>query len=648
MAVETSPLEALRNGIGERLRSGFPMLPLPTFLRKDVSLVAGAVPDTESEDITDPFKTLEGLDVKTVLMQGMVDHDEVFQPAIGRVRFVVKDLVIKNLVSNGGIEGIDNLHWAIAWARAQNKGMRFFGAHEADADHMVLVYLLEEAGFKIQDELTFLAGVNMQKRPSVKRLTRCADVIYNVTPRDAHHLQELLSRKDEFGFNEEQIERLEEIKRTFSLMNRRSGRALVEQCVRGRKPLVAYIEGGRSYDGYLRPSQEEFSAIIPKDDSVVIVPYRLYGPRELNPPGKDPKILNYHLIPGFRQKVRMVVGEPYLSSEVWEVHKARTEEARGADGSKINPMEWPMANIVNLDQHFARPEELPHYADLMARFAPQRNRIIVPDEKGHLSSRVNGQDYPILRYTYPDNWIHTLGRKLFGFYLRVWHDFSVQLDPTMPKEGPVLFLTNHDSHLTTIALMIADPYYPWTTVPVKSEFSRIPGVKQFLDAWKVKYVNRDGEDSKVARELLHILSEGRTVCIAAEGTRSRDGRLQPMDSSLVALTLIAAKRGYPVVPIGVLGTFDALPPGRWFPGPAHISVTAGKPMDLSQFVSQKATAALKIEAAKYMQDQLAALLPPGQRPAPGTPAMWEKKDYLKPRIIRQEKSWGANTKPPLG
>lgn len=246
----------------------------------------------------------------------------------------------------------------------------------------------------------------------------------------------------------------------------------------------------------------------------------------------------------------------------------------------------------------------------------------------YLPAEIGGWNNPVLKERYPDNLIHMIGRAVLGFYMRNYHSLDIQLDQGMPKTGPALFLTNHDSHLTTIALMVADPYYPPTIVPIKREIFENPVAKILMEAWGAIPVRRDGRDREAVNKMLHLLKQGRTVCIAAEGTRSKDGVLQPMDSSLVSFTLICARRGYPVVPIVEIGTYDGLPRGARFPKVYPISVRGGKPMDLSPWVFQTLTPAVKTAAAQYIQNTLAALLPLDQRPPPGTKPMWDREEYL--------------------
>lgn len=371
MMIELAQLKNLGSGIGGRLNSIF---------RSNGKLQASAVSDTESEQILDPFKTLSNLQKKAAVMHDIVENNLVAQPAIGRFRFVVMSW-FSQLVQDGGIEGLDNLQTAINRARKDHVRLIFTPTHLADADHLALVYSMSKRKLGIEDQLIFLGGAgNMQLRQSIKRFTRSANVIYNVTPRDAKHLQDLRELADAYGLDKGQKKDLQSIGETFDAMKERSAQAVKRICVEGKNPMVVYIEGGRSYDGYLRSPLASYSKLIPRDDSAIIVPCRIYGTRELNPPGEDPKQLlrNEIYFPWLRHKITIRVGEPYFSSEVWKIWKARMESARQtANGEKveINPMDWVMANIANLDPVFVKKSDLIVYADLMESFAPERNRM---------------------------------------------------------------------------------------------------------------------------------------------------------------------------------------------------------------------------------------------------------------------------------
>ena len=479
-------------GVEKRLIQRVPRIPFLSRFQNTESAAAKVEPDTETEDIVDPHATLRGLRVKVDIMSDLLRTDMVEQPAIGVTRFFVRNWFRRG-VKVEEIEGLNNLRLAIAVSEATGKRIFFTPAHIADMDHTAAVFSLEKAGRKfgrIQNNLVWIGGVNMLRRPKIRRFLRSEHVIYNVTPRDMDHLQTLLDHSREYGFDDQQRDELNRIRETFNIMREEAKKRVGETCVKGKKPMVAYIEGGRSYDGLLKTPQKGFAKYFPRDDSAIIVPYRVYGTRKINPPGKDLTLLTRAMLP-FQKKplVSMKVGKPYLSSEGWEVWKARMAElkAAGRKDAKVNPVEWHMANIAALDMSMVRPEEQKTYVDLMRRFPPKG--FYVPSE-------IDGKRNPFIEAKYADNKTHMIGRALLGAWMRLYHRLEVQFHPDMPKKGPVLFYTSHGGNLTTLALMVGDPFYPPTSVPIKSEsFKGITG--KLLRAWEAFPVNREISGRKI-------------------------------------------------------------------------------------------------------------------------------------------------------
>lgn len=196
-----------------------------------------------------------------------------------------------------------------------------------------------------------------------------------------------------------------------------------------------------------------------------------------------------------------------------------------------------------------------------------------------------------------------LVRALFGGYLRAWHQFRVEGYELIPATGPALVLTNHTSLLDVPALMVAD-VYPDSALVAKASLFKVPIVRQALHAWGAIPVERQGRDTAGVRAILRALRAGRVVALAAEGHRSRTGRLQPVNPVIARL---AAGAGVPIIPVGIAGTFRALPPGSMLPRRHPVVLRLGAPFRLERGLDD-ATAALGIQAA------IAALLPPDQQP----------------------------------
>jgi 1-acyl-sn-glycerol-3-phosphate acyltransferase len=203
-------------------------------------------------------------------------------------------------------------------------------------------------------------------------------------------------------------------------------------------------------------------------------------------------------------------------------------------------------------------------------------------------------------------------------YMRAWHRLTVEGRERLPATGPALVLANHASVLDVLALAAANPF-PGATAAIKAAMFARPGLGRVLAAWEAIPVARDGQDTAAVRALLGALRRGRVVGMAAEGRRSRDGRLGAVHP---VLARVAVRAGVPVVPLGIGGSFAALPPGAWWPRRRPIRIRVGPPLRFPPGTSGAAAAARIGEA-------IAALLPPEQRPlpdprpapgAPGAPA----------------------------
>ena len=188
-------------------------------------------------------------------------------------------------------------------------------------------------------------------------------------------------------------------------------------------------------------------------------------------------------------------------------------------------------------------------------------------------------------------------------YLRFWHRFEAQGLEHVPHRGPGLALTNHASLLDIPALMAVDPFED-ATMLAKASLFKVPLVRRVLDAWGAIPVERQGRDLAGIRALMGALRQGRMVAVAAEGRRTRSGRLEPIHPVLARIALNA---DVPLIPVGIAGSFAALPPGAIFPRPRKIVLRVGEPFRFPPGTSEE-------EAARRIRDAIAALLPPEQRP----------------------------------
>jgi len=176
--------------------------------------------------------------------------------------------------------------------------------------------------------------------------------------------------------------------------------------------------------------------------------------------------------------------------------------------------------------------------------------------------------------------------------------------------GPVILASNHASFLDP-PIVGAGLHRPVNYLGRESLF-RYPIIGSILRSWNAVPVDRDGGGAAGLRAILDRLLAGGAILLFPEGTRTRDGRLQPARSG-IGLTVI--KSNAPVVPVRVFGSFEAYNRTHFFPVPVQLTVRYGRPIDFSALRAEAKTcskARLKViyqEVADRIMSEIARLEP---------------------------------------
>lgn len=148
----------------------------------------------------------------------------------------------------------------------------------------------------------------------------------------------------------------------------------------------------------------------------------------------------------------------------------------------------------------------------------------------------------------------------------------------IPK-GNFILAANHQSHLDQLATA-------YLCVPRRfhmiGQIDRYGGLtKLFLYLiyffGGVIPLNRKGEASKkrVIKEAVKSLKQGDILIIYPEGTRTRTGK---MGKGKFGVAKIFLKTGIPILPVGIKGTFELLPPGGKLKVKRIVKINIGKPL----------------------------------------------------------------------
>jgi 1-acyl-sn-glycerol-3-phosphate acyltransferase len=130
-----------------------------------------------------------------------------------------------------------------------------------------------------------------------------------------------------------------------------------------------------------------------------------------------------------------------------------------------------------------------------------------------------------------------------------------------------------------------------------------------LDRLKCIPVDRDGEgDIGAFKRVFAALKAGEGLQVFPEGTRTKDGRLQPARRGI---GLLAGKPGVPVVPVRVFGTFETFNRRQFLPRPFYrLGVTYGRALLPRDYDPGPADPRRYEIIAQRIMDAIAALPPP--------------------------------------
>ncbi|MBI4658025.1 MAG: 1-acyl-sn-glycerol-3-phosphate acyltransferase [Verrucomicrobia bacterium] len=183
-------------------------------------------------------------------------------------------------------------------------------------------------------------------------------------------------------------------------------------------------------------------------------------------------------------------------------------------------------------------------------------------------------------------------RCVYGTYFR-WRVFNSE---RVPAEGPVILASNHASFL--------DPPLIGAGLPrsinylARENLFRFPLIGALLRSWNSVPVDRNGGGAAGLRQILDRLLAGGAIILFPEGTRTRDGRLQPARSGI---GLAVIKSQAPVVPVRVFGTYEAFGRHLRFPKPHRVAVKFGRPMMFAELRAEAQICAKPRVKAIYQQ-----------------------------------------------
>lgn len=198
-----------------------------------------------------------------------------------------------------------------------------------------------------------------------------------------------------------------------------------------------------------------------------------------------------------------------------------------------------------------------------------------------------------------------LARWFLRFGLKLCHIKQiVSGHENVPKEGPVIIISNHQSHLDIVILM-ANITKKFAFI-AKKELLRIPLLGQ--DLKNQGHIMIDRKNARSARQQLDVVKQGitngKSVLFFPEGTRSLDGHIHDFKRGAFQ---IALETQTPILPCGINGTINILHKKSLLMHPAKVYFSIGKPILPPKNVAKKDERAAILQLMTDTREAILAL-----------------------------------------
>ncbi|MCG2787180.1 MAG: 1-acyl-sn-glycerol-3-phosphate acyltransferase [Anaerolineae bacterium] len=199
------------------------------------------------------------------------------------------------------------------------------------------------------------------------------------------------------------------------------------------------------------------------------------------------------------------------------------------------------------------------------------------------------------------NFVRGLIRLIFNSIAR----FEIRGKENVPELGAFVIAVNHIG-IIDIAMFhyVFDRYDMF--IPVGEKWEKTGWIRWLAQNLNFLFVDRFNPDLKALRKMIALMDSGNSLVIAPEGTRSKTGALI---EGKPGVAYLAARSGFPVVPVAITGTEDKVIFGnikRLRKSP--VTLTAGKPFTLPPIPRENREETLQAFTDEIMC-QIAALLP---------------------------------------
>jgi len=196
-------------------------------------------------------------------------------------------------------------------------------------------------------------------------------------------------------------------------------------------------------------------------------------------------------------------------------------------------------------------------------------------------------------------------RFLIRVLLRLIATVEIYGKDNVPTNGGMILSSNHIGILDIIMVYVAIDRTD-IFIPVAEKWEKTGWIRWLGKQLNFLFVDRYNPDLKAIREMIALMEDGKCLVIAPEGTRSRTGALI---EGKPGVAYLAARSGFPVVPVAITGTEDKVLLGNVKRlKRSHVTLTGGKQFIIPPLPKKNRDETLQNYTDEIMC-QMAAILP---------------------------------------
>lgn len=200
---------------------------------------------------------------------------------------------------------------------------------------------------------------------------------------------------------------------------------------------------------------------------------------------------------------------------------------------------------------------------------------------------------------------YPIGKRIISPIVKLWIK-KINGMENVPKKGPFIIAANHASYMDHLIIVC-------TFVKHTDQKVHFLSKKEHFDnplkaAWHTYAgaipLDREKGGKEALRMAIKSLKHEKIIAIHPEGTRSLTGKLMKGKTGVAQLALKAKAA---VLPVGLIGTFEILPKGKYIPKLKKAAMNIGKPINLGKYYNLPITKKLLREITTKIMKEIAKL-----------------------------------------